>query len=264
MNAPIHVRMRTAAVRVLLAGLPILAACSDRTTGPSTIRDPADLPPLPRGTIAVLSCTAQRAAATVECETVAPAPAGQKNGPRANLRLLGGQGTNVRLTSSAVAYNGGTEVFSFNLTVQNLITLGLATADGATRHENGVQVFFATGPSTLTGTGEITVVNATGVGTFTAGGQHYFQYGGSIGGVDQTELGADGILSTAETSTAKNWQLGMPATVGTFAPAPYRCFTSAQSSGIRSPLRPVLGGSGSSRQVVSSRSGVAGPARVRK
>ncbi|HYH78519.1 MAG TPA: IPT/TIG domain-containing protein [Longimicrobium sp.] len=208
--------MRTAAVRVLLAGLPILAACSDRTTGPSTIRDPADLPPLPRGTIAVLSCTAQRAAATVECETVAPAPAGQKNGPRANLRLLGGQGTNVRLTSSAVAYNGGTEVFSFNLTVQNLITLGLATADGATRHENGVQVFFATGPSTLTGTGEITVVNATGVGTFTAGGQHYFQYGGSIGGVDQTELGADGILSTAETSTAKNWQLGMPATVGTF------------------------------------------------
>jgi|GEM_PF-329022 len=214
MTAPFPHRMRAATFRVLLASLPVLAACGDSTGGPAA-RDP-DAPAVPRGTVAALRCTATRSPASVACEPLGASGSAQKNGPRADLHLLGGQGTYVRLTSSAVAYNAGTEVFSFNVTVQNLTASGLATADGVTRHANGVQVFFASGPSTLTGSGEISVVNATGTGTFTAANQPYFQYGGNIGGTDRTELGADGILASGEVSSAKSWQLGMPLTVGTF------------------------------------------------
>jgi len=214
MTAPFPRRMRTATLRVLLASLPVLAACSDSTGGAATSGD--DATPLPRGTVAALRCTATRSPASVACEPLGASGRAQKNGPRADLHLLGGQGTYVRLTSSAVAYNAGTQVFSFNVTVQNLTGSGLATADGATRHANGVQVFFASGPSTLTGSGEITVANATGMATFTAANQPYFQYGGNIGGTDQPELGADGILASSEVSSAKSWQLGMPLTVTTF------------------------------------------------
>jgi hypothetical protein len=61
------------------------------------------------------------------------------------------------------------------------------------------------------------VANATGQGTFTNTNQDYFQYGGQLGGVDQGELGADGILSTGEVSSAKSWQLSVPSTVTTFS-----------------------------------------------
>jgi len=196
-----------------LAALALLAACGDRAGNPATpVEQPVDLP---RNAVAALRCTASVAQATVTCDPLGLTPTA--NGVRASAHVLGGQGTYLRLTSSGVAYNGGTSVYSFNVTVQNLATLALATADGTTRHANGVQVFFASAPVATVGSGEITVANATGQGTFTATGQDYFQYGGSIGGVDQGELGADGVLSTAEVSTAKNWQLNMPATVTTFA-----------------------------------------------
>jgi hypothetical protein len=208
--------MRTAALRALAAGLPLLAACGDNGTGNDAVRGIDDLP-LPRGTVAVLRCTAQTSTPSVACEAgTPPQAAGQKNGPRANLHLLGGQGTYVRLVSSGTAYNSGTGVFTFNVTVQNLTSLGFATTDGATRHDAGVKVFFAA-PVSNTGTGTVTVTNETGQATFTAAGQDYFQYGGQIGGVDQGELGADGILATGEVSSAKQWQLDVPSTVTTFS-----------------------------------------------
>ncbi|HKY98121.1 MAG TPA: IPT/TIG domain-containing protein, partial [Gemmatimonadaceae bacterium] len=64
--------------------------------------------------------------------------------------------------------------------------------------------------------GIITVANATGVATFTGGGQPYYQYGGTQATVDSAALGVEGILSPAETSVAKTWQLSMPATVNAF------------------------------------------------
>jgi hypothetical protein len=198
-------------LRLLLAGLPVLAACGDGTG--SGARSVDDLP-VPRGTVAVLSCTARVAPAGVVCEAASP-PAPQ-GGARASLHLLGGQGTYVRLASSNVAYNGGTQVLSFDVAVQNLATLAFATADGATRHDQGVQVFFAAPPSTTGGSGTVTVANATGQATFTAGGQDYFQYGGKLGGVDQGELGADGILATGEVSSARTWQMNVPASATAF------------------------------------------------
>ena len=201
---------RSAVLRVLLAGLPVLAACGDGTgSGARTVDDL----PLPRGTVAVLSCSVRMAPASVEC---GPAPAAQKSGRRDNLHLLGGQGTYVRLASSNVAYDGGTQVMSFDVSVQNLSNLAFATADGTTRHDGGVQVFFAAPPSTTGGSGTVTVANATGQASFTAAGQDYFQYGGKVGGADQGELGADGILATGEVSSGRQWRMNVPASATAF------------------------------------------------
>jgi len=192
-----------------LAALPILAsACSDRgATGPGA--DP--IAPDGRRTT-VLSCRGDVQNATVEC---APGTLSE-GGARFQQQILGGQGTYVRLTSSGAAYTPADSNFVFNVTVQNLIDLAMATSDGATRHPDGIRVFFHQEPTVTNGSGSIAVDNATGTATFTAGDQSYFQYGGSIGGVDQGELGADGILASAEVSSAKQWRLKMPSTVNNF------------------------------------------------
>jgi hypothetical protein len=212
-NAPRRTLLRLAA-----AALPLLAACGERSGSPAALPDP-DVP-LPRSTVAALRCTASVANPSVACQDLSLGGLGSKSGggPRMNLHILGGQGTYVRLTSALPGYNAGTQIFSFTVTVQDLATLALATADGATRHNQGVQVFFAAPPAVTSGTpGTITVANATGQGTFTGANQDYFQYGGQIGGVDQPELGADGILSTAEVSSAKSWQLNIPSGALTFS-----------------------------------------------
>src|SRR4051812_4332897 len=184
---------RRALLRLAAAALPLLAACGERSGSPAAVPE-ADAP-LPRSTVAALSCTATVANPTVACEDLSLSGVGSKSGgnPRMNLHVLGGQGSYVRLTSASPGYNAGTQVFSFTVTVQDLATLALATADGATRDNKGVQVFFSAPPVATGGTGTITVANATGQGSFTGASQDYFQYGGQIGGVDQPELGADGI-----------------------------------------------------------------------
>jgi hypothetical protein len=192
-----------------LAALPLLAtACSDRASSPGV--DPV-APDGRRTTI--LACTGSVKNATVQC---APGtlPSG---GARHQQQILGGQGLYVRLTSSAVAYTAADSIFAFNMTVQNLIDLAMGTSDGATRHADGVRVFFHQEPTVLDGPGGIDVVNATGMETFTASNQSYFQYGGSVGGVDQPELGGDGILASTEVSTAKQWRLRMAPGVNNFS-----------------------------------------------
>lgn len=162
-----------------------------------------------------MRCTASVADRTVTCgEATLAGPSALR--AQLDQHVLGGQGVYVRLASSGVAYNAGTSIYSFAATVQDLSTVALATSDGATRHPDGVRAFLADGPTTTGGTGTITVANATDVGTFTASNQPYFQYGGAIGGVDQPELGADGILSSSEISSAKTWQFNVPATVTSF------------------------------------------------
>jgi hypothetical protein len=193
---------------VPLALLALAAgACGDR--GPTTSAAP---PPAPAPSMA-LECRANVPARQVTCAP--PAGTAAAGGARFDLHTLGGQGLYVRLASSSVDYAGG--VFSFDLTMQNLSTLAFATADGAARDDEGVRVFFHSGPTVTGGAGVITVDNETGTGTFTAAGQPYFQYGGKIAGVDQGDLGADGILASAETSTAKSWALSVPGSVTTFS-----------------------------------------------
>jgi hypothetical protein len=186
---------------VTLAAL-LVAGCVDRDAPllpDQSFRTPAE-------TVTRLVCMASPADGTVGCDAAVPFGADA---------IIGGQGYYVRLASSNVSYAGG--IFSFDATVQNLSGQGYATEDGSTRHAGGVKVFFHNDVTVTDGTGEVTVVNPTGTDVFTGVNQPYFQYGGSIGGIEQPELGGDGILSTAEVSSAKNWELSVPATVNTFS-----------------------------------------------
>jgi hypothetical protein len=204
----------------LLAVLALAAACGDRPTAAL----PSDTP-LPSTAISALRCTVRMGADELECVDLNAKSSASLGGLRASAsiasaqdpHMLGGQGVYVRLASSGLTYNSGTGLFSFNATVQNLSSAALATSDGATRHVSGIRVFFNSAPATTVGTGTVDVLNATGQDAFTGSNQSFYQYGGQIGGVDQAELGADGLLSTGEVSSAKNWQFNVPSTVTSFA-----------------------------------------------
>jgi len=90
--------------------------------------------------------------------------------------VIGGQGMYVKLASNNVAYDEATEVFSANVTVQNLSNQVIGSIDGVTADSNGVRIFFVNDPVTTGGTGTVTVRNADGTDDFTGTGQPYFQY----------------------------------------------------------------------------------------
>ncbi|HEX5871684.1 MAG TPA: hypothetical protein VFY65_14755 [Longimicrobium sp.] len=167
----------------------LAAACSDLPTDGR----PAQLPASP-GAVSEVRCTVSVATAQLSCVQQEPG-----SGASRTMMTLGGQHRNVRLASSGLSATGG--IFSFDVTVQNLLQQPLGTADGVAAHGAGVRVFFVSLQGTG-GTGEVTVANPTGVGIFTAADQPYFQYGGSVG----SELGADGMLTTGETSLPKRWE----------------------------------------------------------
>jgi hypothetical protein len=115
-------------------------------------------------------------------------------------RIIGGQDSYVKLTSSGTAYDAGTEILSSNVSVQNLAQSVLGTPDGVV--VSGVRVFFNTQPQTTAGTGTVDVLNEDGSDTFTSTAQPYFQYA-------QT-------LSPFQISSSKSWQFSVPATVTRF------------------------------------------------
>lgn len=186
----------------LLLSLLGLAACEARPTQPA-ISGPEELPDdatlgdaLP---LAFLECVGS----LTDLEIVCAVPDGGASGGGLGAALIvGGQGEYVELTSSNVAYNGGTGQFTFDVTISNLIEQPLGTADGTNLDPNGVRVFFHTGPEVTGGTGTASVV-PDGFGTFTATGQPYYQY--------------DEIIQPEETSSAKGWTLIVSPTVSTFA-----------------------------------------------
>ncbi|HET6232580.1 MAG TPA: Ig-like domain-containing protein, partial [Longimicrobiaceae bacterium] len=194
-------RSRAARAGTLLCALA-LAACGDRGDPVSVTQPPAS-----GGGGAVLAsmeCRVSVAAHTVACGEAA-LPAAVRG-----YVVVGGQNQLVKLTSSNIAYDtAGNHAFEFDVTVQNLIPQALATTDGTTADPNGVRVFFAQEPTVATGSGSASVSNADGVGTFTAAAQSFYQYVG-------TQLGADGILSNTETSSAKHWIFNVDPTVTTF------------------------------------------------
>ncbi|HEU4881658.1 MAG TPA: IPT/TIG domain-containing protein [Longimicrobium sp.] len=207
---PRRLALRSPAVLLVLA-----AACVGDDAPPTSVR-----PPGQDGELGVLQCQVQVASGQLSCTVDtgsggAAASRAPRGGPSLDQRTIGGQGSYLRLANSGNSLAGG--VLSMNVTVQNLANLAMATSDGATRHAEGVRVFFYTAPYATGGAGPVTVANPTGTAMFTASNQAYFQYGGNIGGTDQTELGADGLLSSAETSTAKSWQFNVDPGVTSFA-----------------------------------------------
>lgn len=207
---------RRLALRAPALLLVLAAACvNDDAPQPTSVR-----PPDVDGAMGMLRCEVQVASGEMSC-VVDPRPGGALasaaagSGPSLDQRTIGGQGSYVRLANSGNSLAGG--VLSMNVTVQNLANLAMGTSDGATRHADGVRVFFYTDPYATGGAGPVTVANPTGTAMFTAANQAYFQYGGSIGGTDQTELGAEGVLASAEASTARSWQFNVDPGVTAFA-----------------------------------------------
>ncbi|MFL5539068.1 MAG: hypothetical protein ACJ8J0_08750 [Longimicrobiaceae bacterium] len=187
MNLPTPVRRAWPAL-----ALPLLAACADRSP---TL--PAVAPELPAGAVGKLECTVNVPEQTLSCTPVV-----STGGARA-AKLLGGQDKYVKLASSGTAYDGGTQIFSSNVTLQNLLQESIGTTDGST--VAGVDVFFAAGPTVTSGGAgsSVTVFNYDGTGTFTATNQRYFHYAQ--------------IIETYEISSAKSWQFQISGAVSTFS-----------------------------------------------
>jgi hypothetical protein len=114
--------------------------------------------------------------------------------------LVGGQEMFVKVTSTNVAYDIGTEIFSADFNVQNMLQQAIGTTDGVT--VEGVKIFVASGPTVTEGSGIITVANADGTSTFTDTNQPYFAY--------------QQILASYEISNNRLWQFSVPQTVVRF------------------------------------------------
>ncbi len=125
------------------------------------------------------------------------------NGTNIRHRIIGGQNTNVKLTSSNVSYDAVNEVFEFDVTIQNLLNEALGSINGIVPDTNGIKIFFHQHPTVTSGTGTITVANSDGVATFTGSNQAYYKY--------ETILAKDAI------SAAKTWSFNVPSTATTFS-----------------------------------------------
>ena len=168
------------------------AACADSppTSSETPLQAPVEV-------VQLLACEGSLATGAVKCAPTQPGTGG------ARAIIFGGQGTYVQVTGTNAAYNSGTEIWSIDMTIQNLTNEAIGTYDGTTPDVNGIRVFFHSGPTVTGGSGAISVANADGTGTFTAPGQPYFQY--------------NEVLDKDEVSSSKTWQLNVQPTVTTFS-----------------------------------------------
>jgi len=167
--------------------LPLLAACMDRSP---TLPVPPDLP---AEAAATLQCTVDVPAQQMSCGTFSP------QGAVRAAKYLGGQERYVKLTSTSPVYDGGTQIVSTNVTVQNLLRQNIGTTDGST--VAGVNVFFAS-LNVTSGTGSVGVVTPD-TGNFTATKQPYYHY--------------SQIITPYEISAAKSWQFQITGSVSRFS-----------------------------------------------
>src|SRR5207245_9419027 len=111
----------------------------------------------------------------------------------------------VRLASSATSYNSGTQVFSSSVTLENLLSQAMNTADGTTPDAGGIKVFFHSGPTVTGGSGIVDVANPDGVDLFTGTNRPFFVYSSGA------------VLSSGGSTSPKTWQFDVSTTVSTFA-----------------------------------------------
>jgi hypothetical protein len=180
--------MKTISYRSFASGLGVmlLAACSD-TTGPLATTAPEAV--APARALTAVACTVSVRDESVSCGT--PSANAASKGVSPHL-VIGGQNTNVKLTSSNFVRTAGQ--ISFDVRVQSLIEQAMGTEDDSTLSEEGVRVFFASGPTPIGG-GTVSILNADGADAYLGAEDPYFQY--------------DEILEQGETSAAKTWQFGL-------------------------------------------------------
>lgn len=147
-----------------------LAACTD--SQPTAPRAPSS--PAPLASVR-MSCAVDRAARRATCTpTVAPsASLSGRSSVRADVVLPAGA-VQLVLVFGANAYNSGTGTLSVSVSVRDTTDHAIGTADGTT--PTGVKVFYTELPHVTAGSGSVTVLNADGVGNFTAPGQLYYGY----------------------------------------------------------------------------------------
>jgi hypothetical protein len=212
--------MRRPARHLLFPVLALLgaAACTDRNPAGSPQAPPPEPPP---SAVAMMTCTVSVRAGTLAC-------GGADVASGISATIIGGQGTYVRLASSGVSYDSAASTLRVDVTVENLTGQALGTADGVTPSDDGVRVFFQSGPTATEGDGPVAVANADGEGVFTGAGQKYFEY--------------EGILAPGDTTAPREWRFSMPGTVsaftfGVYVAAPVR----AEEGWISmSPLAPAV------------------------
>jgi len=174
-------RLRFPALLLALAA----GACRDVPTAA-----PADAPS-PRAQRTELRCAVAVASRAIACEPTGP------RGVRRNI-IMGGQGLNVRLRTTGVAWSDAESVLSGDVSVQNLLDQPIGT-DGTSTY--GVRVFFVNGPNVTQGTGSVTAL-ADSVGTFTASNQKYYVY--------------PEVIQPREVSAPQSWRFSVAGNVTTF------------------------------------------------
>jgi hypothetical protein len=188
---------RAGVVRLLLPVIAVataVVACTEQQ--PLAVKAAADTP-LPSNALQAFDCTGSTISRSMSCR-----PASGSAGGASGV-ILSGQNTVLKLTSSNVSYTAADSLFSFDVTVQNLLNEAIGTPDGVVADPQGIQVFFREpGPVATSGSGSITVANADGVGTFLGTNESYYQY--------------SEILAANAVSGAKTWQLKIPPSVISF------------------------------------------------
>ncbi|HEX2080429.1 MAG TPA: PKD domain-containing protein, partial [Longimicrobium sp.] len=100
--------------------------------------------------------------------------------------IIGGQGTNVLLTGTNLAYDPAAGEFRLDATIRNLMagrTLGTYDGSGVA----GIRLFFHSGPTAVEGEGEVGIINTDGSDLFLAWGEPFFTYASMLGPDQETE-----------------------------------------------------------------------------
>ena len=179
---------------LLMLGAAGLGACGDvQPTASTGTRTAA----VPSTVVQAFDCTVTVSTGAMRC---GPARSGLGG---ASAVMFGGQNLYVKLTSANPAYDSFDQVFSVDVTVQNLMNEAIGTPDGVTPDPGGIQVFFMSDIATSGGEGEVTVANNDGAAFFLAPDQPYFAY--------------HEVLDKDEVSASHPWEFNVPPSVTAFS-----------------------------------------------
>lgn len=201
--------MHTILRRTLPLAVLLLAGCADRIAAPEPLA-----PAAPPAAVQALECSADVRGRALDCGD----PGASLGG--ASGSIIGGQGVNVRLTSTNVAYDSLAGVFRMDVTIQNLMDGTLGSYDGV--NVAGIRIFFHAGPTVVAGTGEVSVSNTDGEQIFLGPDEVFFNYAG--------------MLAPDEVSAPRQWRFDVPDEVERFSFTVY-----LEAPVFRTPPNPVHG-----------------------
>lgn len=193
---------RSRATRACIVVSVLVSACRDGALAPSI--DGAGHPAAVSSSVVRFDCTGSGQG--VSCVPASGGASSASSALGASYdKIVGSPFAMLAQTAFDFGVSGANQLRSTvslqNLTVQPFAT----TADYATYDGVGPKVFFMSGPTNTGGTtGAVTLLNASGTGTFTATNQAYYQY-------------AEQIPANATNSTAVQWTIQLPGANTTFS-----------------------------------------------